>query len=74
MANYDQRTRNYYGHQAANLKTRDELRRRGVKKSTPNQPKADYTHEGAIRRLREGDAQKKTDAFYDQLMRSLKGK
>lgn len=74
MASYDERNRNYYDHQAANLKSRGELHKRGVKKGTPNLPVMDATHKGAVKRLREGNAQRKTDAFFDQLMRSLKGK
>lgn len=74
MANYDERYRNYFAHQAANLKTAEKLRKRGVKKGTPNMPKADYTHHGNAKRLREGEKQRRTDLFIDQILRSLKGK
>jgi len=74
MENYDKRTKNYYGHQAANLKSREELQKRGVKKGTPNLPSADYTNHGREKRLREGAKQRKTDSFIDQILRSLKGK
>lgn len=74
MATYDERRSAYYGHQAANLKSREGLQKRGVKKGTPNLPVMDATHKGAEKRLRQGDAQRKTDAFFDQLMRSLEGK
>lgn len=73
MASYDERSRNYYGHQAANLKSREELQKRGVKKATPNLPAADYTNHGREKRLREGNKQRKTDSFIDQILRSLKG-
>lgn len=49
-----QRSRNVYGHEAMDLKAREELIRRGVKPDTPNMPSADYTHEGNERTLREG--------------------
>lgn len=55
MANYDQRRENYYGHQGHNLKSRDELKKRGVKDGTPNLPSMDATHHGAEKRLAEGD-------------------
>ncbi len=57
---YDERRANYYGHQGANLASRDEmLEKRGVKKGTPNLPKMDATHKGAEKRLRQGDAHHK---------------
>lgn len=74
VEDYDRRTRNYYGHQAANLKSLDELKKRGVKDSTPNRPKADYTFDGPAKRIREGTAQRKKDRFIDNVLRSLKGK
>lgn len=70
---YDARTRNYYDHQAANLQSREELKRRGVKSSTPNLPRADYTFDGAAKRMREGKKQRKSDRYLDQVIRSVKG-
>lgn len=49
---YNERARNYYGHEAQDLKTREELQRRGVKKSTPNMPSADYRHDSMAKTLR----------------------
>ena len=71
---YDQRRSSYYDHQSHNLKARDELKRRGVKDGTPNLPRADYTFDGAERRMRESKAQRKKDRYLDQVTRSLKGK
>lgn len=71
---YDQRRSSYYDHQSNNLKSREELMRRGVKRGTPNLPKADYTHDGAEKRMSQGKAQRKKDRYLDQVIRSLKGK
>lgn len=54
---YDDRRSNYYAHQGENLKAREELIRRGVKKDTTNMPSMDATHQGMAKRLREGDSQ-----------------
>lgn len=57
---HDERRQNYYDHQHHNLKSRDELQRRGVKASTPNLPKMDATFKGVERRMKEGDRQVNT--------------
>lgn len=77
MANkhtYDERAANFYGHQAMNLRSRDEMRKRGVKPNTPNQPKAVYRDDGMNKRLKQGDKRRKADGYLDQLIRSLNAK
>lgn len=76
MANksYDERRRNYYDHQGANLESREKLRKAGVKRNTPNQPMMDATHSGMAKRMKQGDRRRQADLYLDQLTRSLKGK
>lgn len=46
---FDERARSFFGHEAQDLKTREELQRRGVKKSTPNMPSADYRFDSMLK-------------------------
>lgn len=55
---YEDRARNFYGHEAKDLKTREELLRRGVKRGTKGLPSANYTHEGMSKTLRASDKRK----------------
>lgn len=52
---YQERAQNFSGHEAMDLKTREELIRRGVPQNTPNMPMMDATHAGAVRVMRERD-------------------
>lgn len=69
---YDERRRNYYDHQGANLESREKLRKAGVKSGTPNMPLADYTADGAERRMSAGKKQKKADTFLDSIVSKLR--
>lgn len=51
---YDERSRNVYGHEAQDLRAREELIRRGVSPKYKNLPSADYTTKGNERTLRAG--------------------
>lgn len=77
MANkhtYEERYKNYRDHKGANLTTREELLKRGVKKGTPNLPMDDWTFDGPERKLKEGDKRRKADLYLDQITRAMKGK
>ena len=56
---YDDRVRNYYGHEAADLKAREMLQKKGVKSTTPNMPSANYTFDGPEKLIKESDKRKK---------------
>lgn len=63
----DKRRQNYYDHQAANLKSRDALLKKGVKPGTPNLPMMDATFHGVEKRMREGTKQRINDGRKDGL-------